>query len=245
MIMVWDSFSPKGLKTEVEFSTIISTNWTTSEKYSARWVNYVAKSFMLVLNNSNEYGEKPDGVLFEPDTSPLGFSVLVQKRRSLKSKVSQFDAKSNGTEFTYIDLSRSIGENPNDFSYSFWNGSPHEQFHGSTIPYSIKAVPKTKIDGDYPFRVFHIAFLKIEGSQEIPFIKGIEYYCTPDQVCKVQIHDDVEFNKSVAAWRVNKITILSFRGGQIEGKTTVNVTKRIFNQPLSKIDKSTLIKGSL
>ncbi|HHT9121780.1 MAG TPA: hypothetical protein ACFYEF_02815 [Candidatus Wunengus sp. YC63] len=242
MMGVWGHFGTPEIKTEIERSKMISTNWTTPEKFCTRWVKYKEKELMLVLNNSARLEPKSDGTLIQPSNAVSGFSVLLQKRKEIKIKSSDFDNKSNGTEFNYIDIYRLMGENPEEFSYTFWDGKISDQFRNIKISASIKCVNRRDFKEDYPYRIFHIVYL---NDNSIPAIKGVEYFCSGAEPCKIMINDSLEWNKDYSVWRANSITLLSYEAGTLQGKTTFELLNRVFNQQIGKIDKKALMDGDI
>lgn len=231
MEKAWKGFAPETLKTEVETAEIGSSNWT-SKKVSTRWIDYKKGNILFVLNRGSKLRKNPDGILFLKNNSSFGFSVSIQKRRRIKSKVGDFDARSNGTEFTYFDISRSIGENPNSLLYSVWYAGISEHLNGERIEYSIKATPREKMEEDYTHRVFHIVSIG-----KVLAIKGIEYFCGDrKEPCKVQVNKNLKLY--LGLWRADKIIMHSK-----EGKTVVDVVKREMNEPISKLNKNALERG--
>ena len=239
---VWGHFATPEIKTEIERSKMTSTNWTTPEKFCTRWVKYKEKELMLVLNNGNKLEPKADGTLIQPSNAVSGFSVLLQKRKEIKIKSSDFDSKSNGTEFNYIDIYRLMGENPEEFSYTFWDGKISDQIRNLKIDASIKCVNRRDFKEDYPYRIFHIVYL---NDNSIPAIKGVEYFCSSVAPCKIMINDNLEWNKDYSVWRANSITLFSYEAGKLQGKTTFELLNRVFNQPIGKIDKKALMDGDV
>ena len=239
---VWGRFATPEIKTEIERSKMTSTNWTTPEKFCTRWVKYKEKELMLVLNNGNKLEPKADGTLIQPSNTVSGFSVLLQKRKEIKIKSSDFDSKSNGTEFNYIDIYHLMGENPEEFSYTFWDGKISDQIRNLKIDASIKCVNRRDFKEDYPYRIFHIVYL---NDNSIPAIKGVEYFCSSVAPCKIMINDNLEWNKDYSVWRANSITLLSYEAGKLQGKTTFELLNRVFNQPIGKIDKKALMDGDI
>ena len=239
---VWGHFATPEIKTEIERSKMTSTNWTTPEKFCTRWVKYKEKELMLVLNNSAGLEPKADGTLIQPSNTVSGFSVLIQKRKEIKIKSGDFDSKSNGTEFNYIDIFRLMGENPEEFSYTFWDGKISDHFRNLKIDASIKCVNRRDFKDDYPYRIFHIVYLT---ENSIPAVKGVEYFCGGVAPYKIMINDNLEWNKDYSVWRANNITLLSYEAGKLQGKTTFELLNRVFNQPIGKIDKKALMDGDV
>lgn len=239
---VWGRFATPETKTEIERSKMTSTNWTTPEKFCTRWVKYKEKELMLVLNNSAMLEPKADGTLIQPSNTVSGFSVLLQKRKEIKIKSGDFDSKSNGTEFNYIDIFRLMGENPEECTYTFWDGKIGDHFRNLKIDASIKCVNRRDFKDDYPYRIFHIVYI---NDNSIPAIKGVEYFCGGVAPCKIMINDNLEWNKDYSVWRAKNITLLSYEAGKLQGKTTFELLNRVFNQPIGKIDKKALMDGDV
>lgn len=241
---VWYYFAPPGLNTEIEYSIMTSTNWTSQKKYSTRWTKYNENELMLILNKTKKHKHKPDGVLLKDSGSDFGFLIYVQKRKKIKSKSGDYNNKSNGTELNYIDLSRLFGENTDKFSYSYWDGDINEQLKGLNIETSIKCVPKQSNYDDYSFRIFHISYLKTSESKRIPAIRGVEYFCN-NELCKVQINHDIKWHEDYLLWRVIRMSLISFNDGKLKGKTTFELLERVFNEPIGKLNKNALSNGNV
>jgi len=225
---------------EIEKSDINSSN-RKKIRYGTRWICYDPKSMLFVLNRGQRLRTKADGVLFVSNKSVFGYRVLVQKRRRVKSKPSRFHTMANGTHFSYFDLSRSIGEDPNEYSYTQWRNHASIYTKGQEWDLAIKVVPLKKIKMDYAFRIFYLRNLKSKHGK-IPAIAAVEYYCDRNEyLCKAQINLGLHLELD-RFWRPNKIVISEIKGSIVVGRTSINVTKRSF-VPKMTLNRTSLKKG--
>ena len=237
---VWVSYTPKK-GCEHEESVISSSNWS-SEKHGTRWICYDPKKMLFVLNHDQKLKQKPAGVLFGQNSSFFGFHVHSQRKGSkVKSRAGSFNSFANGTNFTYFDLARSIGESLNDYSYSGWRKSPSSHLDGQEWNVAMKVANKHNIRGDYAYRVFRIVFLK-HGSKNIPAVAAVEYFCKNGELCKIQSNIGLHVTEN-GLWRTKEVIVKKIEKGRVIDWTTVKVGARKFLLYDIRLDKQALKNG--
>ena len=137
---------------------------------------------------------------------------LPSRDRVMKYSVSRQNQYFGGTDFTYEDTRRLVGERAEDFDCRFITGLTDR-----ADVWMIEMIPKSGVISTYGKRVFTLTKQFV--------IESVDYYDEQGQLVKIHGNFDVTVAEN-GSWRVGQVKVLN---QALKRVTIVTTTKREFN----------------